>query len=126
MYPTFLRLQLANSAAAVFLPVPYALRNPACDFGLFPGAPRGLAPQLASTTKTFLAHALLRRPGTINFLDLQNNSSCTAKQCLQYYGIFHVLPLGKNPTPPAVFFSGRFLAKYPLNSLVLSRPEENT
>ena len=42
--PYLLRSQLGNSAAAVFLSVHHAVVNPACDFGLFPGAPRGLAP----------------------------------------------------------------------------------
>lgn len=124
MYPTFLRLQLVNLAAALFLPVPYTLVNPACDFSLFPGAPTGLPPQLASTTKTFPTCFLLR-PGTSNFLELQNNSSYHYQTVPSVrWDILYASSYKRHP--PAVFFSERFLTKCPLKPSALSRPEENT
>jgi len=37
-----------------------------------------------------------------------------------------MLPLGKKPILPAVFFAGTFLAKRPPKSSILFRPEENS
>lgn len=100
---------MANSAADVFLPVPYALVNPACDFGLFPGAPRGLAPQLAWTTKTLPTHTLLLRPGTSNFLDLQNSSSfhCQTVPSVPW-NISYPSTWEKNPPLQLSFFPEHF------------------